>query len=917
MLERYRTMKNSLFKRVAAAAAAVPLALTQCLTFTSAAAGNDAVQVVDNNVKGFEVKSDVSIESLLRIEPSETESAWNEKLNVALATAVGEGGYDLSEYPEKLTKNISGDYAKTVRTMLEEYVFDKPAKYVINKRRDTVLTISVSQINWNESLKYTPQDALEQLADHYNVPALKNVDFSSVVAAGDIEVTIGTSKLKDGTEIPVTVKFKPADGKALNAEEFMAYCKGKAEDLRKIGLAAIDKNFTGDLAVSKEKAQKQYSEKIDLIVEKFDRVQKNINDALAVEKKGPYDSIAEAADAANRFLSGKEIYTKKVNKKVPSSAADALKKDGVKDVLVKTLQVFTDKTNGGSINITPEQIGQFVDSIGSRYLTEADGTVRATDFSVVYDNKKATLVGAFDDAEKEEVKKYVEDKGYEYIGSYKKFTGTADFNGLNTFDVGDVDLKIERVLVTNTTTTAPAESTTTAADVTSTTSADAESTTTSADVTTTTSVIAESTTTSTDVTTSGKEDGTTATTTAATTTSGKEDETTATTTAATTTSGKEDGTTATTTAATTTSGKEDGTTATTTAATTTSGKEDGTTATTTAATTTSGKEDGSTTTTTEGTTTSDVTDDGSTTTTTEGTTTSTVTDDGSTTTTTEGTTTSDVTNDGSTTTTTTTGDESTTTTTTVTVPKDVTTSSVVESVYVEIETTHGFYLNTETSFDASQIKKATLYVVYGIGYMDGDKPVILSEYKDTIDVTGKVGFGNATPANTYKAVENKFDYDIQLTYEGETIKDKDGNQILAKGALMRDEASKIATALVYIGVKGDTNLDNIVDGRDATATLTYYAKSSTAKEGESFKLSPNEIVANAESELDDFAAFLTDVKWDADQKVERTAKKSDRVIDGRDATSILTFYSMASTEQYSAIASSDPEQIWSKAANNG
>ena len=50
-------MKNSLFKRVAAAAAAVPLALTQCLTFSSVAAENDAVQIVGNTVQDETAKT--------------------------------------------------------------------------------------------------------------------------------------------------------------------------------------------------------------------------------------------------------------------------------------------------------------------------------------------------------------------------------------------------------------------------------------------------------------------------------------------------------------------------------------------------------------------------------------------------------------------------------------------------------------------------------------------------------------------------------------------------------------------------------------------------------------------------------------------------------------------------------------------
>jgi hypothetical protein len=817
MLERYRTMKNSLFKRVAAAAAAVPLALTQCLTFSSVAAENETVQ--DNNA--------ISISTLLDIKPiTETEANWNVDIYNALKDVRGNenAGYDLSEYAEKIEKSIGGDYGKTVSTMVKEYIVNKPAKYTIDEQNNVIITVEVDQFNWNESLPYTPQNALEVLAERNGIEALKSVDFSSVVATGKIEVTLHTSELETETKVPVTVKFIPADGKAMTAKEFVTYCYGKLADLRRLGLEAIEKNYVGEHASQMEHAKADYNREIDRIEGKFDLLRDNIIRATTSEKTGDYNSFAEAAQSANDFLANKKRYQDRIGKKIPSSAEEAIAKENVKKGIEKVLRAVNDQKK---VNITSDEIAKFVDSIGSKSITGADSVINATDFKITVNNKTATLVGAIDDDQKDVVKKAVEDAGYAYIGSYKKISSTVNFNGIDTLDVGDVDLKIERILVTDTTTTAPVESTTT---TTETTSSDVSN------VTTTTTEVTPGSTTETDVTTTTSTDV----------------------------------------------------------------KPGSTTETDVTTTTTTEVKPGSTTET-------DVT---TTTTTTEvkpGSTTETTTTASETTTTT-----TDV-KPGSTTDTTTTSTETTTTTTT-TAPV---TSSVVESVYVEIETTHGFYLNTETSFDASQIKKATLHVVYGIGYMDGDKPVILSEYEETIDVTGKVGFGNATPANTYKKVENKFDYDVQLTYEGETLKDKAGNQILAKGALMRDKDGKIATALVYIGVKGDTNLDNIVDGRDATATLTYYAKSSTAKEGESFKLSPNEIVVNAESELDNFAAFLTDVKWDADQKVERTAKKSERVIDGRDATAILTFYSMASTEQYKEIADSDPEQIWSKVANNG
>ena len=771
-------MKNSLFKRVAAAAAAVPLALTQCLTFSSVAAENDAVQIVGNTVQDGAAQT-VSLESLLYIPANKTESTWNVTASAALAKMIGTKETINTAKILELVKNVPANYREAAKAALEEYVLVNPVTYEVSANKDIVLKATVSQPNFNGNWANTPGKVLSDLAAEYDAPALNNVDFSSVKVAGDLVVTIKTSKLDEGTTVPVEVVYKTADGD-IYAGDFAKFANDKLTELETVAKAAIAKSVAADKV---QEATDKFLAKTALIKDKFDKAEKAINTALT--KTADYKSISEAADAANQFLAKKNI-----NKKVPSSASEVAAKETVKkyyDAAVKKASAKAD------IQITAEQLGAFIDGLTSKTLKDSTGKEYATAFDINLDNGKATLVGAFDDAEAADVQKWVESNGYAYVGSYKKLTGTVDFTGIKSADTASVDVQIERILVTETTTT---------------------TTTDDGSTTTTTSTTDDGSTTST---TSTTDDGSTTSTTSTT---------------------------------------DDGSTTSTTSTT-----DDGSTTSTTSTT-----DDGSTTSTTS------TTDDGSTTSTTS------TTDDGSTTSTTS------TTNDGSTTTTT-------TTTNTVT--------SVVKTQYVEIESVEGFYFNTEASFDKEQIKKVTLHTVYNEGYTDDEgTAVVLREFEgETKDITADVTFGSATPANTYKAVENKFDYKIPVYYNDAVLKDDKGND---------------ATVTVYIGLKGDTDLNNIVDGRDASAVLTYYAATSTDdKEASNTALSPSSLVSgNAASVYDDFAAFLSDVKIEAGKDMSRFAKKVDRLIDGRDASGILSFYTKSSTDEYKEMADTNPAELW-------
>ena len=328
--------------------------------------------------------------------------------------------------------------------------------------------------------------------------------------------------------------------------------------------------------------------------------------------------------------------------------------------------------------------------------------------------------------------------------------------------------------------------------------------------------------------------------------------------------------------------------------------------TTTSATTTSS----SNTTTTSATTTSSDTTTTSATTTSSDTTTTSATTTSSDTTTTSATTTSS--SDTTTTSTTTTSSNTTTTTTT-------TTTNVVTSVstyYVTADTDYAFYLNTEETFSEEQVKNAKVHVSYVDVTTDeeGNVVSISDPVEEDIDIAN-IGFGDATPENTYVADRTDgFDYDVTLTYEGEDITAPDGTVLLANGAALANEAGEKITVKAYIGVKGDANLDNKVDAVDASAILTYYANLLTGQSAEETVLSTS-LLAKNDPVYEQFAAFLADVNAPLS---DRAKTKEDRgtELNSIDSSYILTFAAdRAATENEKYNTLTDKE-LWELVLGN-
>ncbi|MBR6107232.1 MAG: hypothetical protein IKQ39_04405, partial [Oscillospiraceae bacterium] len=121
---------------------------------------------------------------------------------------------------------------------------------------------------------------------------------------------------------------------------------------------------------------------------------------------------------------------------------------------------------------------------------------------------------------------------------------------------------------------------------------------------------------------------------------------------------------------------------------------------------------------------------------------------------------------------------------------------------------------------------------------------------------------------------NKYRLDAYYTYSAD-INDPDFD-------INNGEPLKLGDFPIYIGVKGDYNLDNYVDAKDAQLTLKYYVD----------KLALKTPSLNADPELDGedgLVFFLIDVCY-RDGKTADSPLANPKSVDARDAQTILKYY---------------------------
>ena len=199
-------------------------------------------------------------------------------------------------------------------------------------------------------------------------------------------------------------------------------------------------------------------------------------------------------------------------------------------------------------------------------------------------------------------------------------------------------------------------------------------------------------------------------------------------------------------------------------------------------------------------------------------------------------------------TTTTTPAGGTTTTTDVTTTAVTTTTGVTKISVVETKT--GYYFSEDTrTFDPTALLKV----------------VSVDEKGNETDITADVTFGEdgaATPKSVYADTETYYVGTVDAYYKGVKLD---------------------AAPTVYIGVKGDADLDGTVGSEDATLALTYYSEHAASN---AYYFTTSSATAPENVELETLAYFLADINTES----TAGADSADLVIELADATNILTYY---------------------------
>ena len=213
------------------------------------------------------------------------------------------------------------------------------------------------------------------------------------------------------------------------------------------------------------------------------------------------------------------------------------------------------------------------------------------------------------------------------------------------------------------------------------------------------------------------------------------------------------------------------------------------------------------------------------------------------------------------TTTTTTTEATTTSTTEATTTTSATTTQPqpnVTTIVFELADPNFYFSVDEREFKATDLFKSVTLIS-----TDADGKIVSQE-----DIIDKVNFNGATPKSTYAQTEKYFVGEVQAYYNNGT------ENVLIPGA----------TPTVYIGVKGDADLNGLEDVPDAVSILTYYAKIAAGQQG---------IVFNEDPMLNKLAYFLADV----DTESKAGENTDGKLMEVNDAVYVLTYYAKKAAGQ--------------------
>lgn len=492
-------MKNSLFKRAFAVAAAAPLALTQCLTVANAAniSNADIAAVEDETVaasgkaitldgeggltyitpdkeidgKDYYMFGDTALADIAEFTEDEYEitkdSTWNETLFGAIASQSGSTG--TFEIADILAEAVgkAGNY-KQIANQLAGHVGD--VNYTVADNGDVTLTCDVTDVipEFTAGVKNTLGGAIRDINAKYGVNIDCDSTFKGIVASGTLTVVVKASELANGTTVSAEVSFKAEDGKEYKGAQIVAYGLAKFDALEAAADKAIDATFDAskiaEIADSKAK-----------VADSLSFYRKQVNRATSLATKGmtkttelkEFGTFANLLTAVKNSSYGKKVEGK-LKKELPTCGADIAANATFNKYYDKAISELAAK--GFDVQITSSDLGTFADGL-------YDVTAQLLGGS-------ATFSAKFSDAEGEDVKAYfLSEYGLDVTDYYKTIDIKADYSKAQAGE-GSVDVQLKRVVIAQTTTTT--SSTTTSETTTTTTSETTTETTTESTTTETT-----------------------------------------------------------------------------------------------------------------------------------------------------------------------------------------------------------------------------------------------------------------------------------------------------------------------------------------------------------------------------------------------------------------------------------------------
>ena len=496
-------MKNSLFKRAFATVAAVPLALSQCLTYTSYAVTNDSVQSKAENTDSSEKEAYTLKDNLLYIAPDQVESTWYSAFNAELV-AIGNAnpnGYVKKETISNAILNHAGN-SKERAELLLKLLSDEDIKYVISPTGDITITgkiVNFDSTDLTDDMRRPLIDIMKELAEKYNAPQIADSDFSVVDFSGTYQIVIEGSDLANGHKFDVKAKYianTPVNGKTEFAVGDAAdFILAKVDEVKSVAYLTID--ASGLSADEAKKAKADFDAKFTKYENWINKVKNNQDKINTFNRKVSSPNMKSLIETINNYIENNSYANKvedKLNKDltIPATVADIMNNSFVVPIYEAVIKQINQTSVHYDVQISKDDIASFADNdLYNLTATAAAGTY--------------TLTGDFPDDE--------------VADSVKHMVATFEVGDIYNADgnLATVGFRIYREPVTTTTTTSSTTTTsTTTTTVTSGTDSDTDTNTT----TTTTSGTGSDTGTGTGTTTTSGTGSDTGTGTGTTTTSG-------------------------------------------------------------------------------------------------------------------------------------------------------------------------------------------------------------------------------------------------------------------------------------------------------------------------------------------------------------------------------------------------------------